>query len=158
MLNRRLKIVSGGQTGADRAAFDAAIATGLKIGGYIPLDRWSEDGQIPARYAGLIEADSPDPAVRTRLNVEHSDATLIFSHGKLRGGSELTARTARKQGKPLLHIDLDRVAEDSAVERIGLWVRTMQISVLNVAGPRASKNPEIYGIVHHVLIRVFENT
>ena len=88
------KIVSGGQTGADRAALDFARANGLGIGGWVPRGRLAEDGLIPEDYLGLLEADSTDPAVRTALNVRDSDATLILSHGPLTGGSLLTLQEA----------------------------------------------------------------
>ena len=92
----RVLIVSGGQTGVDRAAWAAAIELGLPIGGWVPKGRLAEDGEIPARYAGLREAESAEPAVRTALNVRDSDATLIFSHGPLTGGSRLTFDTAAR--------------------------------------------------------------
>ena len=147
--------MSGGQTGVDRAAFDAALECGLPIGGFIPLDRWAEDGRVPSKYKGLTECDSADPAVRTRLNVELSDATLLLSHGKLRGGSLLTWRTARAARKPCLHIDLDRNSDDSAVERVSLWIRNEQPLTLNVAGPRASKDALIYGHALEILLLIF---
>lgn len=149
------KIISGGQTGADRAALDAAMECGIIIGGYVPMGRWAEDGPIPQRYAGLIECGSSVPAVRTRLNVENSDATLIFSHGKLDGGSALTARLSRALKRDVLHIDLLKNSDSAAVEKIELWLRTMNISILNVAGPRASKDPAIYEDVKRVLRLLF---
>ena len=85
------RIVSGGQTGADRAAFDYALANEIEIGGFVPKNRAAEDGAIPAKYPNLRETETEDSAERTRLNVLNSDATLIFSHGALAGGSRLTA-------------------------------------------------------------------
>ena len=155
MPNKSLKIVSGGQAGADRAALDAALAAGLKISGFIPKGRWAEDGPIAGSYKGLTETDSSEPAERTRLNVIYSDATVIFSHGKLSGGSMLTWKVARNERKPCLHIDLDRNSDDAAAEKILLWLRTTDISELNVAGPRASKDPGIYTGVVRVLAEVF---
>ena len=73
------KIISGGQTGVDRAAFDAAIANGVEIGGFVPRGRWAEDGTIPEKYKGLVETESEDPAERTRLNVINSDATILLT-------------------------------------------------------------------------------
>jgi hypothetical protein len=139
----------------DRAAFDAAIACGLPIAGFIPQGRWAEDGRIPSNYKGLTEADSSEPAVRTRLNVENSDGTLILSHGKLHGGSLVTWQAARNARKPCLHIDLDRTSDDSAVDKILLWIRNGGFDELNVAGARASKDPEIYEHALDVLTRVF---
>lgn len=153
-MRNKLTIFSGGQTGADRAALDSARESGLKIGGYVPKGRWTEDGELPSDYKGLTETDSDDPAERTRLNVINSDATLIFSHGKLNGGSLLTWKTSRDQRRPCLHIDLLRTSEDAAVEKILLWLRTTDIEILNIAGPRASKDPEIYNAVKSILDEV----
>lgn len=157
MRSKLIKVVAGGQAGADRGALDAALECGLSIGGYIPKGRWAEDGRIPSSYKGLTETDSPDPAERTRLNVLHSDATLILSHGKLSGGSLLTWKIARTARKPCLHIDLDRNSDEAAVEKIILWLRTTGVCELNVAGPRASKDPGIYAAAKRVLTEVFSN-
>lgn len=151
----KLKIISGGQTGVDRAALDAALECGIPIGGFIPLGRGAEDGGVPSSYKGLTECDSSDPAVRTRLNVEHSDATLILSHGRLSGGSLVTWQDARNARKPCLHIDLDRNAGGAAVEKISLWLRKGGYDDLNIAGPRASKDPEIYDHSRNLLTQVF---
>ena len=144
MPNRELTIISGGQTGVDRAAFDAALKNGYATDGFVPLGRWAEDGRVPSKYKGLTECDSADPSVRTKLNVENSDATLILSRGKLGGGSLTTWRAARDSRKPCLHIDLERNSETTAVDKILLWLRNGSFDRLNVAGPRASKDPQIY--------------
>jgi len=136
-------IVSGGQTGADRAALDVGLARGLRIGGWVPRGRAAEDGPIPARYVGLVETDSADPAVRTARNVRDSDATLIVSHGPLAGGSRLTLEEATRTGKPRLHLDLDELSLASASERLADWLAEVRPRVLNVAGPRASEDPRI---------------
>ena len=86
------RIVSGGQTGADRAALDVAVELAIDCGGWVPRGRLAEDGVIPDRYAGLVEADDERPAVRTALNVRDSDATLILSHGELTGADFVTFR------------------------------------------------------------------
>jgi membrane protease YdiL (CAAX protease family) len=137
------KIVSGGQTGADRAALDVALALGLEVGGWVPRGRRAEDGRIPDRYPGLAETDSDDPAIRTVRNVRDSDATLVLSHGPLCGGSLLTLREARRAGRPALHLDLDVLSETSAAERLRAWLEELRIATLNVAGPRASEDPAI---------------
>jgi hypothetical protein len=137
------RIVSGGQTGADRAALDVGVECGLQIGGWVPRGRLAEDGTIPGRYTGLREADSTDPAVRTVLNVRDSDATLIVSHGPLSGGSRLTLEEAIRMGRPLLHLDLSLLTQAEAVARLREWLRDVDPATLNVAGPRASQEAAI---------------
>jgi hypothetical protein len=137
------RIVSGGQTGADRAAFDVALEMGLAIGGFVPRGRRAEDGPVPERYAPLVETDSDDPAIRTARNVEASDATLIVSHGPLSGGSLLALEAARRARKPVLHLDLDALSEPAAAARLREWLRVVRPHALNVAGPRASEDPVI---------------
>lgn len=101
-----MKIVSGGQTGADRAALDAAIDCNIAHGGWCPAKRLAEDGVIDKKYQ-LQETESSNYAVRTKANVLDSDVTIIFSHGELMGGSLLTKELAKKLSKPCLHIDLN---------------------------------------------------
>jgi hypothetical protein len=137
-------IVSGGQTGADRAALDVALAWGLECGGWVPSGRLAEDGRIPAHYPNLRETSSRDAAVRTRRNVRDADGTLIISHRPLGGGSLLTLQTAERLGRPVLHIDLARVAVHDAVRRTARWISDRGIRRLNVAGPRASGDPGIH--------------
>jgi hypothetical protein len=136
-------IVSGGQTGADRAAWDAALELGLAIGGWVPKGWIAEDGRIPERYTGTCEADSPDPAVRTSLNVRDSDATVIVSRGPLTGGSLRTQREAQRLGRPVLHLDLSALAFDDAAAQLRDWLRALDPTTLNVAGPRQSSDPRI---------------
>jgi hypothetical protein len=140
---RLARIISGGQTGADRAALDFALARDLETGGWVPKERQAEDGAIPAHYPGLVETGSPDPAVRTSWNVRDSDATLIVSHGPLASGSLLTWHEARRMGRPLLHLDLSAVARDVAVARLCDWLSAVGPATLNVAGPRASEDPAV---------------
>jgi putative molybdenum carrier protein len=138
-----MKIVSGGQTGADRAALDFALDRGIPIGGWVPKGRLAEDGRISERYAGLVETESPDPAIRTARNVRDSDATLILSNGPLEGGSLLTYREATRIGKPVLHLDLELLALAEASDRLRTWLAQVRPAILNVAGPRASQDPQI---------------
>ena len=145
------KIVSGGQTGADRAALDFARASGLRVGGWVPQGRLAEDGRIPEHYLGMVEADSTDPAVRTALNVRDSDATLILSHGPLAAGSLLTFQEATRVEKPVLHLDLDQLSTASAAEQLRGWLATIRPRILNVAGPRASEDPGISSATEMVL-------
>ncbi|HET6349033.1 MAG TPA: putative molybdenum carrier protein [Candidatus Krumholzibacteria bacterium] len=142
MIPRR--IVSGAQTGADRAALDAALELGAPTGGWVPRGRRAEDGRIADRYPNLRETDGDEYETRTRWNVRDSDATLILAHGPLTGGSAFTQEVARELGKPVLYVDLDAAAIDDAVRTIRAWLATLSGDTLNVAGPRASKDPLIY--------------
>jgi len=145
------KIVSGGQTGADRAALDVAMECGLEIGGWIPKGRLAEDGAISLRYAGLVETESADPSVRTSLNVRDSDATLIVSHGPLHGGSLLTFDKAQTLARPVFHLDLTVLTDSEALDEIRTWLLHANPHTLNVAGPRASEDPAIYRSVSKLL-------
>ncbi|MBI2889369.1 MAG: putative molybdenum carrier protein [Nitrospirae bacterium] len=140
---RICRIVSGGQTGVDRAALDAAIEVGLPHGGWCPKGRVAEDGRIPERYQ-LRETDTPIEAERTEKNVLDSDGTLILNASELSGGTELTVRLAEQHGKPFLILQIDRVDAGEAAAAIGHWLKKHHVAVLNVAGPRASKAPGIY--------------
>ena len=150
------KIVSGGQTGADRAALDVALELGIATGGWVPRGRRAEDGTIPARYVGLVESESGDYAQRTRLNVRDSDATLVFAFGEPTGGTALTARCARDLGRPVLVLDLDERTRAEAVDRLLDWLGETAPRVLNVAGPRLSGEPRIAAAVAAVLPAALE--
>jgi hypothetical protein len=145
-----MRIVSGGQTGADRGGLDAAIALGLEHGGWCPLGRLAEDGVIPPSYR-LMETGDASYAGRTRQNVIDSDGTVLFTYGVPQGGSQLTAEVAAKIGKPLLHLDL--AADDTAdvVRLLRAWLLAHQIETLNVAGARESEAPGIGDAVRHCL-------
>lgn len=145
------KIVSGGQTGADRSALDVAMARGLETGGWVPNGRRAEDGRIPVRYAGLIETDTDSYQTRTALNVRDADATLIFSFGEPTGGTALTLKLAHSSGKPFLAVDLESCSRDSAAEQVREWLIETGVRVLNVAGPRESGEPRITASVTDVL-------
>lgn len=140
-------LISGGQTGADRAAFDAAMILDLKRGGMAPAGWRSEDGEIPVRYRiGMIESASSAYPVRTRSNVEASGGTLIMSLGPLPNdsGSMLTTKIARQIGKPLLALQVDRIGVGVfARDRVRAWLAERDIRVLNVAGPRESREPGV---------------
>jgi hypothetical protein len=143
------RIVSGGQTGVDRAALDAAIAAGLDHGGWCPPGRAAEDGRIPPRYA-LREAaadrsrEAPDVprSLRTELNVRDSDATLVLCPGGSFSdpGTELTLRCAARHGRPALVCDPD---DPGAGARIHAWLAALRIRTLNVAGPSEASAPGI---------------
>ena len=137
------KIISGGQTGADQAALDVAIKLDIPHGGWIPKGRKTEKGALANKYL-LQEMPDDNYAKRTEKNVIESDGTIILSHGKLTGGSELTRIVAEKYNRPHLHLDLNMRSEFQAAQMIKDWVIKHNIEVLNVAGPRESNDPEIY--------------
>ena len=130
------KIVSGGQTGVDQGALNAALELGLEHGGWCPRGRIAEDGTIPARFA-LKESHSAKYAVRTRQNVVDSDGTLILYRGELSGGTALTRRLAMRHGRPLFLVDLDQPLD---LDLVRSWLDDHQIRILNVAGPRESND------------------
>ncbi len=134
------KIISGGQTGVDRAGLDVAISLGIDHGGWCPKGRRAEDGRIPECYR-LMETDSEEYAIRTDRNVVDSDGTLILYITTLRGGTELTYRLTQKHGKPHCLVDL-RDPQPAAATR--QWIGENGIRVLNIAGPRAGQNEGIY--------------
>jgi hypothetical protein len=145
-------IISGGQTGVDRAALDAGLDCGIPIGGWCPAGRRAEDGQIPEGYP-LEELDSPDYAARTEKNVVAADATLILNIGVLADGTELTVRLARKNRKPYLVVQLDG-DEDPAT--VAVWIRALGVRVLNIAGPRESKRPGVYACALRFVQKLLE--
>lgn len=146
------RIISGGQTGADRAALDFAIARGLPHGGWCPKGRRAEDGAIPQEYA-LRETSSDDYRQRTEWNVRDSDATVIFTvRSELTGGSKLTAECAAQHGKPWLHLAKAAGGDPAPVLRDFLAAHA--VKVLNVAGSRASKEPDVAKFVAQVLTSV----
>ncbi|MGD0235215.1 MAG: putative molybdenum carrier protein [Syntrophorhabdales bacterium] len=144
------KIISGGQTGADRAALDFAIKHKIPHGGWVPKGRKAEDGPLPERYQ-LKEMLTESYLARTEQNVIDADGTLIISHGRLTGGPAYTAEMARKHGRPWLHLDMDKTTVDEAARRLREWIADNSISVLNVAGPRQSRDPAIYDVTMRVL-------
>jgi hypothetical protein len=147
------RLVSGGQTGADRAALDVALERGIPCGGWCPKGRRAEDGPIPDRYP-LRETPSADYPQRTEWNVRDSDGTLALSPGRPRGGTAFTLVVARELGKPHLHVDLGRAA-DPEVARA--WISEQRIRVLNVAGPRESDSPGIHDAAAAFLRRLLDS-
>jgi len=136
---RPQQIISGGQTGVDRAALDAALKLAIAHGGWCPRGRLAEDGPIPECYA-LRETPSADYAQRTEQNVLDADATLILHWGPLRGGTLLTRELAARHNKPCLAVDLADAMPTADVDR---WLSMHGVEVLNVAGPRESQSPGI---------------
>jgi hypothetical protein len=142
------RVVSGGQTGVDRAALEVALELGLPCGGWCPKGRLAEDGVIPKRYP-LVETPSDEYAQRTEWNVRDSDGTLILSRGGiLKGGSALTASLAARYGRPCLTVDLTAPPDPAAIRD---WIARNQVRTLNVAGPRAGDSPGLYEQAARVL-------
>ena len=139
----KLKIVSGGQTGADRAALDAALQTGTECGGWCPEGRLAEDGTILPRYP-LSELKGAGYKERTLQNVIDSDGTVIIYFDTLSGGTEQTLLFCLNQKKPYLLIDATELSPERAVERIHKFVAGNSIATLNIAGPRASDEALAY--------------
>jgi hypothetical protein len=146
------KIISGGQTGVDRAGLDAALQAGIPIGGYCAKGRGAEDGTIPDRYP-MIELESPESSYRTEKNVIESDGTLILNIGDLTQGTRLTHDFTIQYGKPSLIVQLD-ANELIKPEHVVRWIRAQYINTLNIAGPRESKREE--GIYWRALLYLIE--
>jgi len=149
------KIISGGQTGVDRAALDVAMQLSIGHGGWLPKGRLAEDGTVPLRY-GLQEMPTDEYTARTEKNVRESDGTLLICRGSPTGGTDYTRRMALKHGKHLLHIDLalgQRPADAGSI--IASWIELNRIETLNVAGPRASHDPSIYTDAVNILAQAF---
>ncbi|HUA68653.1 MAG TPA: putative molybdenum carrier protein [Candidatus Saccharimonadales bacterium] len=147
---RRLKIVSGGQTGVDRAALDFAIQHDMKHGGWCPRGRLAEDGVISAIYQ-LRETDSAEYAERTEKNVLNSNATLIVARAKeLSGGTAFTKELAAQHGRPVIVIyEPDGAAKGAIV--LSKFLRQNNVRTLNVAGPRESQTPGLGKFVAELL-------
>ena len=166
-----LRVISGGQTGADRAALDAAQELSIETGGWCPRGRRAEDGRIPDRYP-LRETPSEAVAQRTEWNVRDSDATLLLVLDAMDRGTAYTEKQARAYGKPIRVVELAAPAgrddggemaessarqpiEEKAIE-IARWLNVREVSVLNVAGPRESNAPGLYRVARVFLERLFE--
>jgi hypothetical protein len=146
------RIISGGQTGVDRAALDVALALGVPCGGWCPKGRLAEDGMLDDRYP-LRETPTEEYAQRTTWNVRDSDGTLILTRGAPTGGTAQTADEARGLVKPVLIVDL---THPPPLADVLAWLRAQRIRVLNVAGPRESKSPGIYADAHRFLTQLLE--
>lgn len=148
------KVISGGQTGVDRAGLDAAREASIPTGGYCAKGRLAEDGAIPERYP-MSELESSFSSFRTEKNVVASDGTLILNKGELTGGTFLTQEFAAKHGKPHLVVQLD-AQKIVNQERVLDWLTEQQIRVLNIAGPRESKSSDgIYNEARRYLLELF---
>ena len=146
------KIISGGQTGVDRAALDVAMELGFEVGGWCPKGRRAEDGPIDTKYP-LVETPTHYYPERTAWNVRDSDGTLILYEGEIAGGTRRTIEEARKMKKPRLVVDLENPCSPAWVWQ---WLREQQIRTLNVAGPRESERPGIYERAANFLRKVLQ--
>jgi putative molybdenum carrier protein len=145
-----VKIISGGQTGVDRAALDVALKHGIESGGWCPTGRLDEFGRIPDRYP-VRELESGGFTERTLQNIKDSDGTVIIYPGKLSGGTEQTVHFCAEQRRPHELIDSSNVSTEKAAQLIADFVRENKIDDLNVAGPRASEWPEGYDYAFRAL-------
>jgi hypothetical protein len=144
------RMISGGQTGADRAALDFAMQHRYPHGGWIPSGRQAEDDAIPLKYQ-LTELVDGSYRQRTKRNVVESDGTLIINLGELDGGSLATQAFALQHGKPCLVVQLDDGVSEKVCALVLDWLREHAIHTLNVAGPRESKRPGIYRVTLDLL-------
>lgn len=152
-MHSTIKIISGGQTGVDRAALDVALEHGFSIGGWCPKGRLAEDGLIPEKYP-LVETRSKELHVRTQRNVESSTATLVLTRGAPTGGTRFTVEVAESMRRPHLVVSLSDPNVDP-VQTILQWIDQVKPRVLNVAGPRESNCPGIAAEASEVLRVVF---
>ncbi|MXZ58236.1 MAG: molybdenum cofactor carrier [Rhodothermaceae bacterium] len=150
MSDSKFTIISGGQTGVDRAALDVAIKWGLPYKGWCPAGRWAEDGKIPGRYLLRVTPES-NPAQRTVWNVQESDGVLILGGIEDSEGTQLARKTAEELHQPVLHAELG-----DPVELVIQWVRALESGIVNVAGPRESEHPGIYEGAFEFLDRVVQ--
>ncbi len=148
------KIVSGGQTGVDRAALDVAIIQGIPCGGWCPAGRRAEDGPISLHYP-LTETESKKYPKRTSLNVRDSDGTLILTGGEPVGGTLLTRNLAMKQEKPFLVVEMPGLKD---LQKTRNWIIDNQIKVLNVAGPRESSDKKIYQLATDFMVKLLQSS
>jgi hypothetical protein len=145
-----VKIISGGQTGVDRAALDVALKHGIDCGGWCPAGRSDEFGRIPAQYP-LEEVEGGGFTERTSQNVKDSNGTIIIYFRQLRGGTEQTVRFCVEQQRPHEVIDASKISVEDAARLVADFVRRHKIDILNAAGPRQSEWPEGYDYVFRAL-------
>ena len=154
-MKKDITIISGGQTGVDRAALDAALELGIPCGGWCPEGRLAEDGVIASHYP-LKELTGGDYVQRTLRNVSDSDATLVIYFDQLEGGTKLTVEFCNQKTKPVLTIDANTVKFSAAVGEVLDFTRCYQPKILNIAGPRASKQFNAYAYTKALLINYLQ--
>ena len=155
------KVISGGQTGADRGALEAALKAGFAYGGLVPKGRLAEDGCVPAKFIAMVEADTEDYRFRTRWNAEHSDATLILAFSdQLEGGTQRTRQYCMNARKPVFVDNPNTPTTDGDQLAVFKWLAKVSKKiggrpiVLNVAGPRESKEPGLAAAVEKYILQV----
>ncbi len=146
-----LKLISGGQTGVDRAALDVALILGIPCGGWCPKGRKADDGVIDKKYP-LVETQSENYTQRTETNVRESDGTLILTWGNPLGGTALALDYAKNNAKPYLVIDMEK---ERFIAQVLLWYKENKIKIMNIAGPRASFRENVYQEAYDFLFRIF---
>jgi Circularly permutated YpsA SLOG family len=147
---KALKIISGGQTGVDRAALDVALKDGIDCGGWCPAGRLDEFGKIPDHYP-IQELQDGGFTERTLQNVKDSDATVVIYPGELRGGTERAVRFCVELQRPHQLIDASKISAGGAASLIANFVGNNKVGILNVAGPRQSEWPEGYDYASRVM-------
>ena len=150
MRRKHVKIISGGQTGVDRAALDVALRHGIESGGWCATGRLDEFGRIPDRYP-VKELENGGFTERTLQNVKDSDGTVIIYPRKLSGGTKQTLHFCVEQRRPHELIAATNVSTEKAAQLIADFVRERKVDILNVAGPRQSEWPEGYDYAFRAL-------
>jgi len=147
-----IKIISGGQTGVDRAALDFALNKSIDCGGFCPKGRKAEDGKISKKYP-LIETESDSYDERTRRNIENSDGTIIIYTNKIDAGTEVAFNLCNQIGKPVILVKSD---DEETIRIIQTWMEINKIKSLNIAGPRESNEPGVYQFTKDLLTNLFK--
>ncbi len=149
MIFQNITIISGGQSGVDRAALDFALENGINCGGWCPIGRLAEDGIIPEKYP-LKETTTSDYEERTRMNVSGSDGTIIIYEDEMDKGTLFTLDVASSMRKPVFIVQLS-FDQTFDKEQLNSWIEQNSISTLNIAGPRESSSPGIYNLTFSFL-------
>lgn len=149
-----VKIISGGQPGADQAALDAAMELGIDHGGWIAKDRLTEEGPLPEKY-NLEETPTGGDSGSSERNVLDADGTVVITRGQPTGASKRTVALARRHGRPCLHLDLYKVHPLKASSKLHQWILAHGVKVLNVAGSRSAEDRAIYNDAYQVIWGLF---
>lgn len=154
-----LKVISGAQTGVDRAALDAAIELGISHGGWVPKVRLAEIGPVPAKYR-VQELPSSNYQARTKKNIETATATLIFVPEQVSKGTSLTIKYAEASKKPFLLVKLNSLDDPATKEKVIKWLGKLSMATVNIAGPRESSNESYsaYGLTLPFIKAVLEKS